>query len=699
MISEERILSLFRSTKKPLAFMEVLSRLGIEKPEGRQLKKLLRRLVKNGNIIRTRKGKYGLTDEMSLIKGIFEAHRDGYGFVIPEEPNTKDLFIPPRSTLGAMEGDRVIARLEDPRRREGRILRVLERAQKKVLGRLEPVRNAFVLKPKRKDITFDLYIAPNDRKGGKAGDLVIADILTYPSDKIPPSGRVVKVLKEPESPREEVDLIIDEYGLSRRFAIEVSKEARSLPDRITDGMFKERKDLLSLPTVTIDGEKAKDFDDAVSIKLRKSGYVLYIHIADVGYFVPWESKIDREARRRATSVYFPDRVIPMLPKKLSEDLCSLKPKVPRLAFTVEMGFSRDGERISRKFYPSVIESDERMTYTLVKEILVDNNMGLRSKYSHLLGEFELMGELCSVLRARRLKRGSLDFDLPEPEVLLDMRGNPEDIIVSERNFAHMIVEEFMIAANEAVAEHLYRKGVPALYRIHEEPDVDKLEDILKVLKTVSRLKKRSLTPGDLPSLLDMVRGRPEEEVINYMILRSLKQARYSPQNAGHFGLGSECYTHFTSPIRRYPDLVVHRVLRELLSNKKLSVSRIEELNEILPNIAFHSSRMERQADDAERSVIAAMRAWFMKDMVGEELEGRIVGVTPHGIKVRLKEFYVDGFLHVSYMTDDYYIYDDRNLQLVGRRTRKRFSIGSSIKVRIDRVDIEEREIIFGLSET
>ncbi len=308
-----------------------------------------------------------------------------------------------------------------------------------------------------------------------------------------------------------------------------------------------------------------------------------------------------------------------------------------------------------------------------------------------------MGELCNILKSRRLKRGSLDFDLPEPEVLLDIQGNPEAIIRAERNFAHMIIEEFMIAANEAVAEHLEGLNIPSIYRIHEEPDPMKLEDIMKIISSLKILKKtKAIVPKDFPELIKQIQGTPEEEIINHMILRSLKQARYSPVNVGHFGLASESYTHFTSPIRRYSDLVVHRILREVLAKKHLSDKRIKELESVLPDIAFHSSRMERQADEAERAVLNAMKVWFMKDKVGEEFEGKVVSVTSYGLKIRLKDYYVEGFLHVSYMTDDFYQYDEKSLSLYGIHKKKRFTIGKELTVRIDRVDIEEREIVLGI---
>ena len=685
--------------------------MGLSKPEGRALKRVLREMLREGEVVCTRKGLYGPSEDMNLVTGYFEAHRDGFGFVIPEKPGERDLFIPPGAGLGAMDSDRVIARVENWKRRGGRVIRILERAVTRVVGKLDITKAAAYVKPKNKAIPFDLYVAPNDRGTAKNGDNVIAEIIAYPTDKRPPSGKIIKIIEKPEDPRSEIEAIIDEFSLPRRFPKAVVDEAKFLDtsqksevksqkvehrEKITEMRALKRKDLRNLSTVTIDGERAKDFDDAVSVSLTEHGYRLWVHIADVGFYIPWGSSLDVEARRRGTSVYFPDRVIPMLPKELSEGLCSLKPDVERLTFTVEMDFDRYGMKTGSQFYPSVIKSNERMTYTSVKKILIDQDEEERSRYKHLLKDFELMGELCGILRAGRLARGSLDFDLPEPEILLDLQGNPEAIIRAERNFAHMIIEEFMIAANESVAEHIERLEVPCIYRIHEEPDPMKLEDVMKVVKPLGITPKKTFRPKDFSELLKSIKGTPGEEVVNYIVLRSLKQARYSSTNVGHFGLASGSYTHFTSPIRRYPDLVVHRILREVLSRKRVSDKRIRELETTLPDIAFSSSRMERLSDDAERAVVNAMRVWFMKDKVGEVFEGKIVGVTPYGLRVRLSDFYVEGFLHVSYMTDDFYQFNDKNMTMYGRHTKKSFRIGQEAKLRVDRVDMEEREIIFGL---
>jgi ribonuclease R len=699
MVNKETVLSFFKEkTRKPLGFREIVSLMKPSHAEARALKRILRIMVRAGDLVLTRKGLYGPAENMNLLTGYFEPHKDGYGFVIMEKPGERDLFIPAWGTLGSMTNDRVLVRIENWHRREGRIIKILERAHTRIAGKFEVTRTGFYVRPKNRSEHFDISIAQKYRGGAKNGDMVIAEIISYPTERKPPSGKVTKIIEKPEDPKAEIEAIIDEFNLPRRFPQNVLEEASLLSQLRTwdkEHRTQRRKDLRSLPTVTIDGECAKDFDDAVSIKITKQGYTLHVHIADVGFYIGWNSSIDVEAKKRGTSVYFPGRVIPMLPKELSEDLCSLIPKVERLALTIEMNFDRNGNILNARFYPSIIISNERMTYTSIRKILIDHDRHEREKYNYLLQDFELMGELCSILRNRRLGRGSLDFDLPEPEVLLDMQGRPEAILEAERNYAHMIIEEFMIAANEAIAEYLNGLGIPILYRVHEEPDPFKFEEILKVVRSVSR-KGYPLKPKDFPELLRNIKGKPEEEIINYKVLRSLKQARYSHINIGHFGLASKCYTHFTSPIRRYPDLVVHRILREALYKRQLSDKRIQELEKLLPDIAFNSSRTERIADKAEIKVVDAMRAWFMKDKVGEEFDGKIVNITPYGIKVRLRDFYVEGFLHVSYMTDDFYQYNERLMGLVGRHTRRSFTIGKEVKVRIERVDMEEREIILDI---
>jgi len=536
-------------------------------------------------------------------------------------------------------------------------------------------------------------ISPGNIGKAVVGDLVKAEITAFPSTATPPEGKILKVLPQIVEPSQEVDLIIEEFSLPNKFPASVLSETRGLKE--AGGQLRNRVDCRKLLTVTIDGETAKDFDDAISISRSERGFILYVHIADVSYYVPWDSALDLEARKRGTSVYFPGSVVPMLPEKLSNNLCSLVPQKDRLTFTVEIHFDQTGHILKKDFYQSIICSDERMTYTSVKNILVDKDKHELSRYARLVDSLEMMEELSGLLRKQRIKRGSLDFDLPEPEVLLDIQGRPEAIIKSERNLAHMIIEDFMISANEAVASYLEESVTPSIYRVHEKPDPAKLDELKPVFSAFG-IKMQQSGTRTFHSILMKIKGTSEESFLNILLLRSLRQAKYITENIMHFGLASKCYTHFTSPIRRYPDLVIHRILKDAISKNKMTENKKDHLKKILPDIASNSSKCERTADEAEREIINAMRVWFMKDRVGDEYEGTVTHITSHGLKVQLKDFFVEGFLHVSSMTDDYYRFDEKKYRLTGRRRRKTFGIGQKINIRVDRVNLEEKEIILGL---
>jgi len=679
-------------TSKPVGMKEIARNIGVFSGRSGSLRRVLKSLTSSGSIYRTHSGLYGIADRMNLITGEFQGHRDGYGFILPDKSGEADLFIPRRKTMGAMSGDRVIARVESLKRREGAIIKILERARKRIIGKLCHEKGSYFVAPKGKNLPFDVLVSAGNRSGAKSGNLVLVELTSYPTPTRPPEGRVLKVLPDADHPGVEIDMIIEEHSLPRSFASPVLKEAKGLSPTIRLG---SRVDCRGLTTVTIDGEDAKDFDDAISIKKIKGGFILYVHIADVSHYVTWESGIDLEARRRGTSVYFPGQVIPMLPETLSNDLCSLLPRTDRFAFTVEMHVSTDGKMMKKEFYPSVINSNERLTYTAVGRILVDHDPVERERYGYLMEDLETMGELYDILKRSRVKRGSLDFDLPEPYILLDLQGSPEAIMKTERNVSHMIIEEFMIAANEAVSSTIEGLDVPSLYRVHEEPDIAKLDELRPILKTFG-LETRGAGVSALRSILKKIKGKTEGPMLNILLLRSLKQAKYSTKNSGHFGLASKSYTHFTSPIRRYPDLVVHRVLKDILSGKGITGENRSYLQSVLPEIAAHSSATERTADEAEREIVRAMRAWFMKDKVGNVYEGFVTSINPRGLRVQLKEIFVEGFLRVSSMSDDYYWFDEERFRLIGRRRKKSFTMGDEITVRVESVDIEEREIAFSL---
>ena len=679
-------------TSKPVGIKDIAKNLGVPSGRAGSLRRVLKSLTNSGSIYRTRSGLYGTAEKMNLITGEFQGHRDGYGFILPDTSGEGDIFIPRRKTMGAMSGDRVVARVESLIKRDGSIIKILVRARKKIIGKLCHEKGSYYVEPKGKNLPFDVLVSPGNTNGAKSGNLVLVELISYPTPTRPPEGKVLKVLPDADNPGVEIEMIIEEHSLPRRFPPTVLKEAKGFSKSIRPG---NRVDCRGLKTVTIDGEDAKDFDDAISIKKIKDGFILYVHIADVSHYVTWESGIDIEARRRGTSVYFPGQVIPMLPETLSNDLCSLLPRTDRFAFTVEMHVSTDGNIMKKDFYPSVINSNERLTYTAVGRILVDNDPVESERYGYLMEDLQTMAELYEIMKRSRVRRGSLDFDLPEPYIILDLQGSPEAIMKTERNMSHMIIEEFMIAANEAVSSYIEGLKIPSLYRVHEDPDNSKLEELRPILKTFG-LQSRGSGVSAFRSILNKIKGRAEGPMLNILLLRSLKQAKYSTENIGHFGLASKSYTHFTSPIRRYPDLVVHRVLKDIVSGKGITDKNRSYLQGVLPEIAAHSSTTERTADEAEREIVRAMRTWFMKDKVGNEYEGIVTSINSRGLRVQLKEIFVEGFLRVSSMTDDYYRFDEDRFRLIGRKRKKSFTMGDEIKVRIDSVDIEDREISMGL---
>ncbi len=708
MTKQEKILQLISKADRPLLVKELMLSLKLGRDDRDEVKKLLRRMVREGEIIRLRGRRYGLPQKMDLVTGQYRGHRDGYGFVIPDEgtegaSRVSDVYIGDRKYHEAMHGDRVVARVEKHKgegRREGSIIRILERAHKQIVGRFESGRELAYVIPSDRRMIHDICI-PLDQVGkAEDGDVVMAEILAYPTKGRVPEGRIIKILGRLEDSEIDTDTVIAAYGISPHFPEAVVAEADEIVESVTEKMCKGRVDFRALPTVTIDGERARDFDDAISIEVQKDGvYRLWVHIADVAHYVAEGSALDLEAFRRGTSIYFPDQVVPMFPEKLSNGICSLKPKEDRLTLTAEMDFSADGHPLSHRMFESVICSDARMTYTAVHQIVEVKNPAVREEYAALLPQFEVMHELAVKLRTHRLEKGSIDFDLPEAEIILDAGGETVNILREQRNIAHKIIEEFMLAANETIATEMARREIPFIYRIHDQPPKERIEslnDLLRQFGLKARLGEK-VNPKVFSEILKTVQGRPEEHLMHKMVLRSMQQARYAFETHGHFGLASEAYTHFTSPIRRYPDLIVHRLLKKVM-NKKMGEKEKARWAHKLPEIALHCSKQERLAVDAEREVIKRRQVKFMTDKVGEKYTGIVTGVTAYGFFVQLDEYFVEGLVRMSSLHDDYYIFDEKRHALIGRTHRRAYRLGQAIEVLVAAVDTENWQIDFKLTE-
>ncbi len=696
--SAEEFLQMMKEEDRPLLLREILQRLGLQKEQRQEARAYLRDLADEGKVVRIRGNRYGLPSKMNLVVGRVKTHPDGYGFVIAEKEGEEDIFISPRNLREAMHGDRVVARIESIRRKgkEGSVIRILERKTRQVVGKFMRAKNYSYVIPEDERILQEVFIPEGETKRARPTQIVVAEITQYPTERARPEGRITHILGYPDDPEIEPQIIIHKYDLPHRFTSAALKEAQELPPEPSSHEYKDRIDLRRIPTFTIDGENARDFDDAVSIEKEKDGGVkLYVSISDVSHYAKEGTSLDEEAYLRGTSVYFPDRAIPMFPPELSNEICCLHPRVDRLTLTAELRYDENGERRGVQFYPSVIRSDERLTYTLVRKMLVDGDGELKRKFGHLLPSLELMAELCQELRRRRAERGAIDFDLPEPEVILNLQGETDDIIRAERNLAHQIIEEFMIAANEAVACFMEEKGIPFIYRIHEPPKKEAVDEFRRFISHLGYKmgKESDHSPKEFQRVLSEVKGSPEERVVNEILLRSMKWAKYSAKNLGHFGLASDAYTHFTSPIRRYPDLIVHRLLKRVLSKKEVKIPE-----EVLGNKADHLSNRERVAMEAEREILDRYRVRFMRDKIGEEFDGIISGAAAFGFFVELKDIFVDGLVRVTSLHDDYYQYHEKRYCLVGERTHKTFRTGDRVKVRVERVDVERRHVDFGLIE-
>ena len=692
----------------PATSRELLRVLEIPRDERTSFKRILRNLVDDGALIEIKGNRYGLPDRMDLVVGKLDGHPSGFGFVTPERPIeglTRDIYVAQHNLREALHGDRVVVRIEryrDDGRAEGQVVQVLERATSTVVGRFDADRSGFgFVAPFDKRLTADIQIARGDSMTAEPGQMVTVEVTRWPTPTRGPAGRIIEVLGDINDPGVDTEIILRKHGIPDEHSSEAIAEAKHIGGAVKEKDQAGRTDFRDRTVVTIDGEHARDFDDAISIeKLDNGNFWLGVHIADVAHYVPEGGALDQEAYERATSVYFPERAVHMFPSALSTGLCSLNPHVDRLVQSCLMEVSSRGDVVRYEMHDGVIRSDARMTYTAVNAILTDLDPDTIAKYRALVPMFELMRELFEVLNARRHRRGSVDFDLPEAQVVLNEDGFIEDIVASERNVAHRLIEEFMLLANETVAGHLETANMPALYRIHESPDplkVLQFEEFVSAFGFSLGAPESGVKPKHFQHLVEKIRGNPAERPIAFLMLRTMQKARYDAMNVGHFGLAAPTYTHFTSPIRRYPDLVVHRLLREVRQTK-VSDERKAELDEDLPEVGRHTSERERRAAEAEREILQWKKVRFMADKVGDVFDGYITGVAPFGMFVELIDHYVEGLVHVSTMADDYYRFREQAHSLFGENTRKTYRLGDRVRVQIVKVDMERRQIDLGLED-
>ena len=677
-----------------------------------QVDRAVEELERDGVVVAVRGKRYSLLEFTPYHAGKVKVHPDGYGTVYGGGGDEPDIYIDRKQMKGAMNGDLVIVRIDkkNPKTKRvhnkqlvyGEVTEVLRRAHRTVVGRFHTEPDPHVV-PFDFRIDTDVVIDTNETMGARDGEMVDVEIERYPDRSSHfARGRVVEVLGFIGDPGVDIEVVIRKYHIPHEFIADVISEAEAIPVEVPQEEIAKRVDLRDRNIVTIDGETAKDFDDAVEVtKLKNGNYRLGVHIADVAHYVTEGSALDKEAFERGTSVYFPGRAVPMLPEVLSNGICSLNPRVERLVFSCEIEIDARGRFLDRKIYKGVIRTKERMTYTDVNAILTARTPELEQRYGYLIPDFELMHELYEVLRTRREQRGSIDFDLPEAEVMLDQAGDITTIRATERNVAHRLIEEFMLAANEVIATELTLSNQPGLYRVHQQPDPQKLEDLQFVLKEF-KLKMRGdledIRPGELQRVLKEVQGTPEERFLTNLVLRSMKRAFYSPESLGHFALAIQHYCHFTSPIRRYPDLIVHRRLAELISTGPLLGDRLTQIESAHALYASQSSEREKRAEDASREVMEWKKVIFMRDKVGNEYNGLIAGVAPFGIFVELEEIFVQGMIPVATIGDDFWRFDQRSHRFIGESSGRELRLGEKVRIEVHSIDEDRHQIEFRLVE-
>ena len=699
---QERIIEFLKSVQRPLAAEDIAEEMAVKGKELKDFFDVLTELEAAATVIRNRSGLYGLPARMNLAVGTLSMSSKGFGFIVPEireSEDDTDVFVPAQMLGTAMHGDKVVARVTPSalpgRTREGEIIRIVSRANERIVGTFDKSAAFGFVVPDNQKLNQDIFIAKKDFNGAKIGTKVVVEITKWPERHRSPEGRVIEVLGKVGEPGVDVLSVMREHNLPDAFPDRVQAEADAVPQEVKAAEIAGRLDRRSFTTVTIDGDDSKDFDDAVYAEKRGRGWFLGVYIADVSYYVKENALLDIEARERATSVYLVDRVIPMLPEALSNGICSLNEDVDRLAMACEMEIKADGSIIGYKIAPAVIRSHRRLTYNIVNKILVDEEPAFVEDNADILPMLKALQEIRDARLKVRNKRGAIEFSLPEIKVKLDKEGHPVAIVKREGSLSESIIEECMLAANETVAEHMEKKHLPFIYRVHETPKeekIDKLNDLLAAFgQHIPKSEEGKIKPLDIQRVLAKSKGTPEEKIVGKVALRSMQQARYSPDSLGHFGLAARYYTHFTSPIRRYPDLLVHRFLRETFKTGTIGEKRQEKLRALLPEWAEHSSAMERVATEAERETTEMKAIEYMTQFVGETFSGIISGVTAFGIFVEL-ETGVEGLVRVSRMVNDYYDYDEAHFQLIGSRTGKTYRLGDEIEVVLVRASVETREL-------
>lgn len=664
---------------------------------------IIEELLKEGKIIESKKGKIMLPKDFNMATGVYSGNARGFGFVTADEGYEKDIFIPAEFTAGAMHKDKVMVKVTKTagygKRAEGQVIKIIEQGTENIVGTFEALKGFGFVVPDDKKIAQDIFIPIDKTKGAVTGHKVVVKIVKRQEGSRSPEGAVKEILGHIDDPGVDILSIIRQFNLPTDFNEDVYKQVDKVPDSITEAEIEGREDFRNTLTVTIDGDDSKDFDDAISLEILENGnFQLGVHIADVTHYVTEGSPLDQEAYSRGTSYYLVDRVIPMLPHKLSNGICSLNPGEDRLTLSCIMEINRVGDVVGHRLCESVIHSNKRMTYTKVNAVIEGNDKETLEEYKEFITFISDMNKLRIVLGEKRQKRGSVNFDFPEAKIILDKDGKVIDIKPYERNAATNLIEEFMLACNETVAEDYYWQEAPFVYRNHDVPADEKVETMKKMLRTFGyRIKgQNEIHPKEIQTILDSISGKQEEHIISRIVLRSMKQARYQEENLGHFGLAAKYYCHFTSPIRRYPDLQIHRIIKEILKGE-LSSKRAESYDRRLPDICKQCSSKERLAEEAERETDKLKMVEYMQSHIGEEFTGIISGVTGWGIYIELENT-VEGMVPLNSITDDFYKYDEENLRVVGERKGKIYSLGNSVKVICVKADKDTRTIDFQLVE-